>query len=68
MISYKPLWRMMFDKNIKKMEFKERANISNGTLSKLSKNEYVALAVIEKICLAFECTPNDIIEIKKDIE
>ncbi|MCC0652588.1 MULTISPECIES: helix-turn-helix domain-containing protein [unclassified Clostridioides] len=68
MISYKPLWRMMFDKNIKKMEFKEKANISNGTLSKLSKNEYVALAVIEKICLVFDCTPNDVIEIKKDIE
>jgi DNA-binding Xre family transcriptional regulator len=38
------------------------ANISNATLAKLSKNDYVALEVIDKLCKALNCKPGDILD------
>ena len=40
--------------------------MSNSTLNKLNKNQYVALEVIERICLALDCAIADVVEIKKD--
>jgi DNA-binding Xre family transcriptional regulator len=62
MITYKPLLKLLIDRNIKKMELIEMANISNATLAKLSKNDYVALEVIDKLCKALNCKPGDILD------
>ena len=40
--------------------------MSNSTLNKLNKNQYVALEVIERICLSLDCSIADVVEIKKD--
>lgn len=65
MISYKPLWGLLFDREIKKLEFATLAGISTATLAKLSKNENVSMDVICKICEALDCRIEDIIEYVK---
>ncbi len=58
MISYKPLLKLLIDKNIKKTELP----LSLPTVAKLSKNEYVSLEVIDKLCEHLNCQPGDLIE------
>lgn len=65
MISYKPLQHTLIDKGVKKMELVRMVGMSNSTLNKLNKDQYVALEVIERICLALDCTIADVVEIKK---
>jgi len=65
-ISYKPLWHQLVERGMKKMEFRDYVGISNGTLSKLGKDEPVALDILEKICIKLDCRIEDVVEIKKD--
>jgi DNA-binding Xre family transcriptional regulator len=64
-ISYKPLWHQLLERDMKKLEFRDYVEISNGTLAKLGKNEPVSMDVIEKICLALDCRIEEIVEITK---
>lgn len=64
MISYKPLWHTLIEKNTKKMELVKLIGMSSGTLSKLNKDEPVALTVLERICLALDCPIEAVVEIK----
>jgi DNA-binding Xre family transcriptional regulator len=66
MISYKPLQHTLIDKGVKKMELVKMVGMSNSTLSKLNNDEYVALEVLERICLALDCPIEQVVEIKKD--
>lgn len=65
-ISYKPLWHLLIEREIKKMEFKEMIGISNGTLARLGKNEPVSLDVLEKICITLDCEIQDVIAVTKE--
>lgn len=65
MISYNPLWKTLIDKGMKKTDLCSVVGIGISTLAKMGKNEYVALAVIERICLALDCNVEDVVEIKK---
>lgn len=65
MVSYNPLWKLLIDRNMKKLDLCKVAGIATSTLAKMSKNEYVALQVIERICLALDCRIEDVAEIKK---
>lgn len=65
-ISYKPLWRQLLERDMKKLEFRDFVNISNGTLAKLGKNEPVAMDIIEKICIKMNCKIEDIVQIIPD--
>lgn len=67
-ISYKPLWHLLLEKEIKKMEFRDLVGISNGTLARLGKNDPVSLDVIEKICLTMDCQIEDVVQIIPDKE
>ncbi len=65
-VSYKKLFKLLIDKEIKKTVFAKNANISQNTLAKLSKNEYVSMEVLVKICTYLNCTFDDVVEIVKD--
>lgn len=65
-ISYKPLWKILIDKDLKKKDLVEMANISNFTLNKLSHNGTVTTETLLKICSALNCSVNDIVEIIED--
>lgn len=65
-VSYKKLFKLLIDKEIKKTVFAKNANISQNTLAKLSKNEYVSMEVLVKICTYLNCTFDDVVEIVKN--
>lgn len=66
MITYDKLWKLLIDKKMTKTELREKVGFSTNTLSKLSKNESVTVATLEKICLYLDCKIEEIIEIKKE--
>ena len=61
-VSYNKLWKMLIDKNMKKMQLKEATGIGSTTLSKLSKNQPVSMEVMMKICSVLNCNIGDIVE------
>lgn len=62
-ISYKKLWKLLIDKDMKKKDLAEKANISTYTLSKLTKGENVTTDILLKICKTLDCSFEDIMEI-----
>lgn len=62
MISYKPLLKLLIDRNIKKGELMELAKVSKATMARLNTNKYVSLEVIDKLCAALNCQPGDLLE------
>lgn len=68
LISYNRLFKLMIDKGIKKTELAKMADISQTTLAKLSKNQYVSMDVLVKICDSLDCTFDEIIELIKVAE
>ena len=63
MVTYKKLWKLLIDKEIKKTKMAEAVGISTSTLSKLTRDEYVSLDVLVRICSYFKCQISDICEI-----
>ena len=62
--SYKKLFKLLIDRNMKKKELAEKAGISVATVTKLSKDGAVVSSdVLVKICAALDCTVDDIMEI-----
>lgn len=62
-VSYKKLWKLLIDKDIKKKDLIERAKISPATVTKMGKNGHVTTEVLLKICTALDCQVDDIMEI-----
>ena len=65
-ISYKKLWKLLIDKDMKKKDLQIRAQISPASIAKLSKNENVTTEIIIKICKALNCDVSDIMEVVED--
>ena len=64
--SYKKLFKILIDRDMKKKEFRDFVGISYSTMSKLEKGENTTVEVLEKICLKLGCGINDIMEILPD--
>ena len=65
-ISYKKLWKLLIDKDMKKKDLQQAAGISSASITKLGKNENVNTEIIEKICTALQCDVSDIMEMVND--
>jgi DNA-binding Xre family transcriptional regulator len=65
-VSYKKLWKILIDQDMKKKDLRIAAGISTNALAKLGKNENVSTDVLEKICLALNCDIGDIVEIQEE--
>ena len=65
-VCYNKLFKLLIDKNLKKTDFAKKVCISQNTLSKLSKNEFVSMQVLVKICRGLNCTVDDILEVLPD--
>lgn len=61
-VSYKKLWKLLIDKDMKKKDLEAAAEISNYTITKMNRGENVTVEVIGKICKALNCTPDEIME------
>lgn len=64
-INYKPLWKMLIDKGLSKVELREKTSIARSTMVKMTNNEYVAMDVLVRICIALDCGIDDIVEIER---
>lgn len=62
MFSYKPLLKLLIDKNMTKTQLREQLGISMTTLAKISKNEYISMKVLDDICSLLNCKIEDIVE------
>ena len=65
-VNYKPLWKMLIDRDISKQQLREKTSIARSTMVKMTNNEYVAMDVLIRICLAMDCGMDDIVEIERD--
>ena len=65
-VSYKRLWKLLIDKDMKKKELCENAGISPASLTKMGKGGHVTTEVLAKICSALDCTVDDIMEVLPD--
>lgn len=65
-ISYKKLWKLLIDKDMKKSDLRNAANLSSSTVAKLTKGENVSTAILVKICNALNCDVSDIMEMMPD--
>ena len=66
MVSYKRLWKLLIDKDIKKKDLATLADLSSYTIQKLNRNENVNVDSLTKICKALNCTFDEIMEITED--
>lgn len=65
-VSYKKLWKLLIDKDMKKKDLCAKAGISSASVTKMGKNGHVTTEVLVKICSALNCTMDDIMEIVPD--
>lgn len=61
-ISYKPLWKMLIDRDMSRSQLRVQAGISTRALAKLGKDEDVSTDVLRKICTVLQCDISDIME------
>ena len=67
-VSYKKLWKLLIDPDMKKKDQAKVADISNYTITKMSKGENVTVDTLTKICSALNCDIADIMELVPDEE
>lgn len=62
-VSYKKLWKLLIDKDMKKKDLCAAAGVSHASMAKLGKNENVTVDVLVRICSALGCGIDDIMEL-----
>lgn len=65
-ISYKKLWKLLIDKDMNKMQLKEKAGISAASVAKLGKDANITTDVLLKVCEALDVKVEDIMETVED--
>ena len=64
--SYKKLWKLLIDKDMKKKDLDEQARIIHYTINKLNHGANVTTDILERICNALNCSTDDIMEFVPD--
>ena len=67
-VSYKKLFKLLSDRDMRKKDFREITGVSPNTVSKLKNGENVTMDVIERICRGMNCSVDDICEFLPDTE
>lgn len=65
-VSYRKLWKLLIDKDMKKKDLRIASGISTNALAKLGKNDRVTTDVLEKICITLNCDVGDVMEVVDD--
>lgn len=65
-VSYKKLWHLLLDRDMKKKDLKELAGLSDHTMKRLAHNENVTTETLAKISMALRCSLDDIVEFSAD--
>lgn len=67
-VSYKKLFKLLIDRDMKKKDLQQEANLSQHTMRKLSKNEAITTDTLAKICRCLNCTVDEILEVLPEDE
>ena len=67
-ISYKPLFKLLLDKNMTKTQLRESVGFSTSTLAKMTKGGYVSLETIDSICQYLNCNIEEVIKVINNID
>lgn len=67
-VSYKKLWKILIDRDMRKEDLRLAAGLTTTTIAKLGRNETVHLDIILKICKTLGCGIDDILEIVPESE
>lgn len=62
MVSYKPLLRILLERDMTKTQLREAIGFSTATLAKISKNEYISMETLDNICKYLNCKVENVIE------
>ena len=62
-VSYKKLWKLLIDRDMKKKDLCAAAGISSASITKMGRNGHVTTEILAKICTALDCGVDDIMEI-----
>ena len=62
-ISYKRLWKLLIDKDMKKKDLCAKSGISPASITKMGRGGHVTTDVLLRICIALDCRIEDIMEI-----
>ncbi|MDL2219684.1 helix-turn-helix transcriptional regulator [Ruminococcaceae bacterium OttesenSCG-928-O06] len=65
-VSYKRLWKLLIDKDMKKRDLKEAANLSPSLMSSLNQDKSVTVNTLSRICEVLNCRIEDVMEIVPD--
>lgn len=65
-LSYKKLWKQLIDRDMTRTELRQATGISPSTFARLSKGDYVASSVIDRICQELRCDVGDVMEVVLD--
>jgi len=65
-ISYKPLWRLLLERDMTKVDLRKKTKIAPSTFTKMSNNEQVSLNILARICLELGCGFDDIVVISPE--
>ena len=66
-VSYKKMWVLFIERGISPVDLRKDLNIATGTMTKLRRNEEVALSVLLRICEYLDCNIGDVCDfVKKD--
>ncbi len=66
-VSYKKLWKLLIDKDMRKKDLRIATGMTTTALAKLGKNEHVNTEILAKICKVLECNIEDIVEVVEEI-
>lgn len=61
-VTYKKMFKLLIDRDMKKRDLAEKAGISPATISKMAAGENITMEVVEKVCRALKCNMDDIAE------
>ena len=60
--TFKPLWKMLIDKEMTKKELMQKVGISKSTMDKMGRGENISLDILDKICTYFDCEIEDVMK------
>lgn len=67
-VCYNKLFKMLIDRKMTNNQLVTQAGVSLNIITRLKRDQYIAMDTIEKICIALDCTVDDILEFSKDDE
>ena len=65
-ITYKPLWKLLIDREMTKTELRKRTKIAPSTFTKMNNDQQMSLDILARICVELKCGLDDIVEIITD--